>query len=121
MSTGVHVQCKCIHTVCNRGEGIGDLWQINTCRRVPLLVNFKKSRHLGFGVFIDIWSMALCNGSTGLIFSFDEWGILTAAASANIILLSKTSGSLVGHLITFDLSSTEVSLRRLYMYLQNRR
>ncbi len=25
--------------------------------RVPLPVNFKKSRHLGFGVFIDIWSM----------------------------------------------------------------
>ncbi len=36
----------------------GGLRQINTCRQVPLLVNiFKKNRHLGFGVFMDIWSM----------------------------------------------------------------
>ncbi len=35
------------------------LRQINTCRQVPLLYRsiVKKSRHLGFGVFIDIWSM----------------------------------------------------------------
>jgi hypothetical protein len=32
---------------------MGGLRQINTCRQVTLLVN------LGFGVFIDIWSMAL--------------------------------------------------------------
>jgi hypothetical protein len=44
-------------TVYNGGwrEWIGGLRQINTCRQVPLQVN-KKSRHLGFGVFIDIWS-----------------------------------------------------------------
>jgi hypothetical protein len=39
------------------GEGIEGLRQINTCRQVPLLVNFKKSRHLMFGVFMDFWSM----------------------------------------------------------------
>ncbi len=46
----------CIHTVCNGeggGEDIGSLRQINTCTGKI----FKKSRHLGFGVFIDIWSM----------------------------------------------------------------
>jgi hypothetical protein len=37
--------------------------------------------------------MALCNGSTGWIFSLDEWGVLTV--SANIILLNLASGSLV--------------------------
>jgi hypothetical protein len=40
--------------VCNGGGGIEGRRQINTCRQVPLLVNFLKSRHLGFGVFIDI-------------------------------------------------------------------
>ncbi len=35
ISTGV-----CIHTVCNRGGGIGGLRQINTCRKAYLLVNF---------------------------------------------------------------------------------
>jgi hypothetical protein len=30
---------------------------VNTCRKVTLPVNFKKSRHLGFGVFIVLWSM----------------------------------------------------------------
>ncbi len=34
ISTGVSIQ-----TVCKRGEGIGGLRQINTCRQVPLLVN----------------------------------------------------------------------------------
>jgi hypothetical protein len=52
----------CIHTVCNEGggEGIGGLRQINTCRSVPLLGQFlRKAEHLGFGVFIDIWSMQI--------------------------------------------------------------
>ncbi len=41
--------------ILRRGGGLG---QINTFHQVPLLVNFfKKSRHLGFGVFIDVWSM----------------------------------------------------------------
>jgi hypothetical protein len=53
INTGV-----CIHILCN-GGGIGGLRQINTCRQVPLLVNLKKSGQLGFGVFIDIWSMFL--------------------------------------------------------------
>jgi hypothetical protein len=35
----------------------GDLGQINTCRQVLYRSIFKKSRHLGFGVFIGIWSM----------------------------------------------------------------
>ncbi len=51
----------CIHTVCNGGGvGWGD-WgpQTNTCRQVPLLVNFLEKPHLGFGVFIDIGSMIL--------------------------------------------------------------
>jgi hypothetical protein len=48
----------CIHTVINGGgEGGGGLRQINTCRQVPLVVKWK-SRHLGVGIFIDIWSMA---------------------------------------------------------------
>ncbi len=48
--TGVHEFIQCV----TGGGGIGGLRQINTCRPVPLLGNFKKSRHLGFGVFIDI-------------------------------------------------------------------
>ncbi len=44
----------CIHTVCNRG------WDRETQidkHLPPSTLSFKKSRHLGFGVFIDIWSM----------------------------------------------------------------
>jgi hypothetical protein len=37
-----------------RGGGLR-VWGSDTCRQVPLL--FMKSRHLGSGVFIDIWSM----------------------------------------------------------------
>jgi hypothetical protein len=33
------------------------LRQINTCRQALYWSIFKKSRHLGFGVFIVIWSM----------------------------------------------------------------
>ncbi len=49
----------CIHTVCNRGwgRGSGASGQINICRQVPLLF-FKKSRHLGFDVYIVILSMS---------------------------------------------------------------
>jgi hypothetical protein len=39
------------------GGEIGGLRQINTWRQVPLLEIFKKNRHLGFGVFIDIWAL----------------------------------------------------------------
>jgi hypothetical protein len=42
----------CIHTVCNRRDGIGGLRQINTCRQVPLLVNFFEKPIFRFGVFI---------------------------------------------------------------------
>ncbi len=36
----------------------GGLRQINTCRQVPVCRSiFKKRRHLGFGVFLDIWPM----------------------------------------------------------------
>ncbi len=37
----------------------GGLRQINTCRPVPIYYRsiFKKRGHLGFGVFLDIWSM----------------------------------------------------------------
>ncbi len=35
----------------------GGLRQINNCGQIPLQVNFKKIRSLGFGVFIVIWSM----------------------------------------------------------------
>jgi hypothetical protein len=38
----------------------------NHCRQVPLLVSFKKSRHLGFCVFINIWSMVVGPTSGGL-------------------------------------------------------
>jgi hypothetical protein len=34
----------------------GGLRKINTCRQIPLNVNFLE-KHLGFGVFIVIWSM----------------------------------------------------------------
>jgi hypothetical protein len=42
----------CIHTVCNKREGIGGLRQINTYHQVPLLVNFFEKPTLRFGVFI---------------------------------------------------------------------
>jgi hypothetical protein len=38
-------------TTSNTPRRGGGLRQINTCRQVPLLVNFKKSRHLGFESF----------------------------------------------------------------------
>jgi hypothetical protein len=48
-----------IHTVCNRGEGggIGGLRQKTPAAKYLYLSIFKKSRQLGFGVFIDFWSM----------------------------------------------------------------
>jgi hypothetical protein len=52
----------------------GGLRQINTCRQVHLLVNFKKSRQLGFGVFIDIWSII--------------WGTLVVSVFARHYLLN---------------------------------
>ncbi len=39
--------------------GEGGLRQINTCRQIPLQVNFKERRPLGFDVFIVIWSIVL--------------------------------------------------------------
>ncbi len=51
----------CIHTVCNGGgggwEGIEGLRQITPTAKFLYSSIFKKSRRLGFGVFIDIWSM----------------------------------------------------------------
>jgi hypothetical protein len=38
---------------------VGGLKQTNTCRQVPVQVIFKKSLHLGFGVFLVIWSMVV--------------------------------------------------------------
>jgi hypothetical protein len=39
----------------------GGLTQINTCRQIPLQVDFKeKIQPVGFGVFLVIWSMPLC-------------------------------------------------------------
>ncbi len=55
--------CILYTTMCKVGGGVWGhrrregVRQINTCRQVPLLVNFKENRHLGFGVFIYIWSM----------------------------------------------------------------
>jgi hypothetical protein len=49
------VQC----TVCNRAEGSGS-WASDkqtTSNKHLCWSIFKESRHLGFGVFIDIWSM----------------------------------------------------------------
>ncbi len=40
----------------NYKEGEGGLRQINSCRQVLCRSTFKKRRHLGFGVFIVIWS-----------------------------------------------------------------
>jgi hypothetical protein len=51
--------------VCKRGEyGVigrgGGLRQISPAAKYLEWSIFKKSRHLGFGVFIDIWSMTYC-------------------------------------------------------------
>jgi hypothetical protein len=52
----------------------GGLRQINTGRQVPLYRSiFKKSGHLGFSVFIVIWSMQCCGSGSGIRCLFDPW------------------------------------------------
>jgi hypothetical protein len=55
-SVWIHV----IHTVCNRGEWMGGP---QADKHLPpstfTCQFFKKNRHLGFGVFIDIWPMSV--------------------------------------------------------------
>ncbi len=47
----------CIHTVCDRGGWSGPQADKHLPPSTLTDSIFKKSRHLGFGVFIDIWSM----------------------------------------------------------------
>ncbi len=48
----------CIHTMCSRGGGDrGPETEKIPAAKYLYRSIFKKSRHLGFGVFIDIWPM----------------------------------------------------------------
>jgi hypothetical protein len=67
ISTGV-----CIHTVCNGGGGRGSG---SSDRYTPVAKYlywsiFKKSRRLGFGVFLDIWSICIVYNSR---YKGDRW------------------------------------------------
>ncbi len=54
---------------------MGGLRQINTCRQVPLLVNFLEKLTLGFGVFVVIWSMLTSNNQSWSLTLFSRFAL----------------------------------------------
>jgi hypothetical protein len=56
---GMYSYQSLLHTVCNGGGGSRVSDRYTPAAKYHYWPIFKKSRHLGFGIFIDIWSMVM--------------------------------------------------------------